>query len=179
LLVLMIKTFPSSFYGQLRQAHDSRRSFTRHVFALRSPFVFHSSHRFIVRCFSSEGSIPTITKVELGTIPTITKAELEELIESETGYVLLDVREDHEVRRTGLIPTAHHVPLDSLFMCLNEPRKWRPTFGFRRPKKIDNLIFYCRMGGRSHAAAVAAQSKGYENVKNYVGSAREWFYSGK
>jgi len=130
---------------------------TRRVFA--SP-----SRRF----FSSKG------------VPVITKTELEELIKSKRkDYVLIDVREHREVDSTGLIPTAHHVPLAKLYQGLNIPRDWEANFGFRLPKKTDILIFYCKLGGRSHSAAVEAQSKGYINVKNYVGSAKEWFYSEK
>jgi len=56
---------------------------------------------------------------------------------------------------------------------------WEANFDIPLPKKNDTIIFYCKMGGRSRQAAALARSKGYTNVKNYVGSAQEWFYSEK
>ena len=47
-------------------------------------------------------------------------------------------------------------------------------YGFKKPTKENELVFYCRAGVRSTTASHAAQSSGYSNIKNYKGSWLEW-----
>ncbi|MEK6952450.1 MAG: rhodanese-like domain-containing protein [Nanoarchaeota archaeon] len=93
--------------------------------------------------------------------PIISTDELRELIDNSGNYVLIDVREPSELEY-GMIPSAINIPLDDI------------EFGIERFDKNDNLIFYCRTGGRSHQAAETAKRLGFFNSRNYKGSVWEW-----
>lgn len=104
-------------------------------------------------------------------IPVISKAQLELLIKDpKAKYTLVDVRNPDEVQRSGLIPTAKCLPLPNLISQLEAGE----TEGLPEDKE-EKVIFYCHVGQRSNFAAQLAQGKGYKNVINYAGSAREWF----
>jgi len=114
--------------------------------------------------------------MNLRSVPLITKHELEKLIKSDEKYLLIDVRESYEVQQTGLIPTARHIPLGRLIQGLTNTHEWENNCEIPLPDKDENIIFYCKVGGRSHKAAELTRSLGYKNSKNYAGSAVEWFH---
>ena len=93
--------------------------------------------------------------------PIISTDELRKLIDNNGDYVLIDVREPSELEY-GMIPSAINIPLDDI------------EFGIGRFDKNDNLIFYCRTGGRSHQATETAKRLGFSNPRNYKGSIWEW-----
>ncbi len=93
--------------------------------------------------------------------PIISTNELKKLIKENGDYILIDVREPSELEY-GMIPSAINIPLDDI------------EFGIERFDKDDNLIFYCRTGGRSHQAAETAKRLGFTNAQNYKGSVWEW-----
>lgn len=104
----------------------------------------------------------------------ITINELKELIESKNGYILIDVRNKDELQN-GMIPTANNVPLPEIENALDlSPDEFQEKFKFPKFEKDDNLIFYCRTGGRSEMATSTAISKGFTKSKNYAGSVWEW-----
>ncbi|MDO8633791.1 MAG: rhodanese-like domain-containing protein [archaeon] len=106
-------------------------------------------------------------------VESVTMPELRKLIDSALGYVLIDVREQRELVH-GVIPTAKHIPLPELTTALEMPAEdFEKKYGFKKPGKKDNLVFYCRTGGRSHTAAMIAKQKGF-NAKNFVGGIYEW-----
>ena len=47
-------------------------------------------------------------------------------------------------------------------------------FGWRKPRKDEEVVFYCRAGVRSSAAAKLAVKVGWEKVGEYRGSWLEW-----
>lgn len=85
-----------------------------------------------------------------------------------------DVREPAEYE-AGYIPGAINIPVssapDALFMPGHE---FEDKFGFEKPKAEQELIFYCKAGVRSSAAAQLAQQVGYQNVGEYRGSWLDW-----
>lgn len=104
---------------------------------------------------------------------TIKIKELKELIAKKKDYILIDVRNPDELVN-GIIPTSKNIPLDELENALEmNPEKFRESYNFSKFSKKDNLIFYCRTGGRSLIATNLAASKGY-NARNYAGSIWEW-----
>jgi len=107
-------------------------------------------------------------------VSIISRDELKKLIDSKGKYVLIDVREEDELKH-GMIPTAKNVPMSEFnnFFDLNE-KEFKEKFGFDKPKKNDNVIFYCRSGSRSHFATEVALKKGYKKAKNYFGSTNDW-----
>jgi len=95
----------------------------------------------------------------------ISKENLSTTLQSKKKFTLIDVREPHELEITGKIGNAINIPLSTL----NE------KLGGLKLDKKEELIFYCRSGGRAENACKIAESQGFSNVKNYKGSALDWF----
>lgn len=88
--------------------------------------------------------------------------------------ILIDVREPSEYE-SGYIPSAINLPIksqpDALFLPAEE---FEDRFGFEKPKAEQELVFYCKSGVRSSAAAQFAQQVGFGNVAEYRGSWLDW-----
>ncbi|CUM62907.1 uncharacterized protein PRCAT00000466001 [Priceomyces carsonii] len=88
--------------------------------------------------------------------------------------VLVDVREPVEFH-DGHIPGALNIPFKSSPGALDlSPEEFEDNFGFDKPSKEKELIFYCLGGVRSTAAEELAKTFGYKNRGNYVGSYEDW-----
>lgn len=89
-----------------------------------------------------------------------------------------DVREPSEYE-AGFIPGAINIPVksqpDAMFLPAHE---FEDRFGFSKPKVDQELVFYCKAGVRSSAAASLAKQVGYENVAEYKGSWMDWEKNG-
>ncbi|KAI1849357.1 hypothetical protein JX265_012082 [Neoarthrinium moseri] len=88
---------------------------------------------------------------------------------------IVDVREPGELASTGRIPGAVNVPIttapDSFHIADDE---FADRFGFERPGKADEVVFYCKAGVRSRAAAGIARDAGWTRVGEYPGSWIDW-----
>lgn len=74
---------------------------------------------------------------------------------------LIDVREPDEVLQ-GSIPSSVNLPLSVLSGALQySPAQFKETFGFEKPRKDQEVTFYCRSGVRSTSAADVAKRNGY------------------
>ncbi|KAK4166003.1 cytochrome P450 61 [Cladorrhinum sp. PSN259] len=91
----------------------------------------------------------------------------------------VDSREPSELQETGRIPGAINIPVksapDSFFIPEDE---FEDHYGFPRPSKDTEVLFYCRAGVRSRAAAELAKHAGWTNVGEYPGSWLDWFEKG-
>lgn len=88
--------------------------------------------------------------------------------------VLVDVREPVEFQE-GHIPGALNVPFKSSPGAFDLPEEdFEESFGFSKPAKNKELVFYCLGGVRSTAAEELANSFGYSKRGNYVGSWEDW-----
>jgi len=89
--------------------------------------------------------------------------------------ILIDTREPSELQATGTIPGSLNIPItskpDSWFISAEE---FEDRFGFERPGKEQEVVFYCRSGVRSRAAAELARQAGWEKVVEYPGSWLDW-----
>lgn len=87
---------------------------------------------------------------------------------------LLDVREPSE-HTSGNIPTSLNIPIksspDALFLPAEE---FEDKFGFAKPSPDAEVVFYCKSGVRSRAAAELARQGGYDKVGEYAGSWLDW-----
>lgn len=85
-----------------------------------------------------------------------------------------DVREPAEYE-AGYIPGAINIPVksqpDAMFLPEEE---FEDRFGFPKPETDKEMVFYCKAGVRSSAAAQLAQQQGYKNVAEYRGSWMDW-----
>lgn len=91
---------------------------------------------------------------------------------------LLDTREPSELKQTGHIPGAINVPIttapDSFHISEDD---FEDRFGYPRPAQDAEVVFYCKAGVRSRAAAGLAREAGWTRVGEYPGSWLDW--SGK
>lgn len=82
-------------------------------------------------------------------------------LRSRDGLLLVDVRTEQEVGR-GMIPGAHHIPLNLL------------------PERLDELdpaavvVFYCHSGARSAQASAFVSSRGGREIYNLAGGILAW-----
>ncbi|KAI9783762.1 MAG: hypothetical protein M1839_003098 [Geoglossum umbratile] len=87
---------------------------------------------------------------------------------------LIDVREPSEYA-AGHIPTSKNLPIASqpegLFL---PPDDFLARFGWPRPPKDEEVVFYCKAGVRSAAAAKLALQAGWDRVGEYSGSWLDW-----
>lgn len=94
----------------------------------------------------------------------ITAEEAKAVMDSEEGYILLDVRTQSEYEE-GHIPGAVLLPHD---MVALEAEK-------QLPDKDQKILVYCRSGNRSKQAASALAELGYTDVLEF-GGIIDWPY---
>ncbi|KAK5705683.1 Thiosulfate sulfurtransferase rdl2, mitochondrial [Elasticomyces elasticus] len=92
--------------------------------------------------------------------------------------ILVDVREPSEYK-DGYIPGAINIPIksqpDAIFLPEDE---FEDRFGFSKPDPEKEVVFYCKSGVRSSAAAQLAKQHGYKDVAEYRGSWLDWQKNG-
>ena len=91
-------------------------------------------------------------------------AEAKALMDSESGYIILDAREQYEYDE-GHIPGAILIPYDKIADCAEK----------ELPDKDQLILVYCRSGRRSKIAAEELVKLGYTNVKEF-GGIIDWEY---
>ena len=79
-------------------------------------------------------------------------------------FVLIDLREDGERARHGMIKGAIHAPYSQFYNQLD-------VLGMHGTKPI---IFYCAVGERSAMAVRMAQDKGFDNATHLLGGFAAW-----
>ncbi|KAG0649230.1 Rhodanese [Hyphodiscus hymeniophilus] len=93
--------------------------------------------------------------------------------------ILIDTREPGELQTTGNIPGSVNIPVtsapDAFFITAEE---FEDRFGFERPGKEQEVVFYCKSGVRSRAAAALARQAGWLSVGEYPGSWLDWEKNG-
>ena len=94
----------------------------------------------------------------------ITAEEAKQIMDSEDGYIILDVREQDEYD-AGHIPGAILIP----YTQIEEKAEKVLT------DKEQLILVYCRSGRRSKIAAEALAELGYTNIKEF-GGIIDWPY---
>jgi NADPH-dependent 2,4-dienoyl-CoA reductase/sulfur reductase-like enzyme/rhodanese-related sulfurtransferase len=94
----------------------------------------------------------------------ITPAELHKKIEKGDDCVLLDTRTVKELKKTGVIPGAVHIPLDDL----------RDRISDLDPEK--ETILCCAVGLRAYVGNRLLAMKGFKNVRTLTGGIKTWTY---
>ncbi len=88
----------------------------------------------------------------------ISSDEAQKLMETESGYIILDVRTQREYEE-GHIPKAVCIPNESI-------DKGPPSL---LPDKGQEIFVYCRSGRRSKEAAQKLADMGYTNIVEFGG----------
>ena len=94
----------------------------------------------------------------------ITAQEAKEIMESHTGYIILDVRSQQEYDE-GHIPGAMLIPDSEI----------KDRAEVELPDKDQLILVYCRSGRRSKLAAQALVELGYTNIMEF-GGIIDWPY---
>ena len=94
----------------------------------------------------------------------ITAQEAKQIMDTEEGYIILDVRTQEEYDG-GHIPGAILIPNTEIEARAEE----------ELPDKNQLILVYCRSGRRSKLAAEALVSLGYTNIKEF-GGIIDWPY---
>ena len=98
------------------------------------------------------------------TYMNITAEEAKQIMDTEEGYIILDVREQDEYD-AGHFPEAILIPYTQIGEKANE----------MLPDKDQLILVYCRSGRRSKIAAEALVELGYTNIKEF-GGILDWPY---
>lgn len=93
----------------------------------------------------------------------ITAQELKERMEQGNVPPLVDVREPHEWDM-GHLEGAIHLPLGEIAERMGELEQF----------KDQELVMYCRSGGRSGSATAYLAQQGFANVRNLTGGMLGW-----
>ncbi|KAM0282701.1 hypothetical protein ACHAQH_002898 [Verticillium albo-atrum] len=105
--------------------------------------------------------------------------QLNRAVDDKSDIVIVDTREPGEVSQTGHIPGAINIPItthpESFHVTAEE---FEDRFGFERPGKESEVVFYCKAGVRSRAAAALAKEAGWTSVGEYPGSWLDWEKNG-
>ncbi|CAG8973836.1 hypothetical protein HYALB_00005581 [Hymenoscyphus albidus] len=132
-----------------------------------APTTFKPDPRFNSQAASAQSKIYTYTEVKrFSENPS-------------SNVVLVDTREPAELQSTGTIPGSLNIPVSSIpdaFFMIDEDFEER--FGFVRPPKEKEIIFYCKAGVRSRAAAELARQAGWPKASEYPGSWLDWEKNG-
>ncbi len=93
---------------------------------------------------------------------------------NEPDVALIDLREEQERKKHGVIPTSLHVPYPSMQASL------RTDGLLRRLAEADGqrLVFYCAYGERSAMAVQAAQAAGVVTARHLHGGMQAWKQAG-
>ena len=94
----------------------------------------------------------------------ITAQEAKQIMDSQEGYIILDVREQEEFDQ-GHIPGAILIPYTQIEERAEEVL----------PDKEQLILVYCRSGRRSKIAAEALVELGYTNIREF-GGILDWPY---
>lgn len=105
-------------------------------------------------------------------VPKITFEEAKALL-GRDDVLVVDVRDADEVRGTGKIPGALHVPRGMLEFRADPDSPYHDR-AFDREKTV---VLYCASGGRSALSGKTLSEMGYTNVKN-MGGFKDWVESG-
>ena len=92
----------------------------------------------------------------------ITVEELKQKIDAKEDFILIDVREVHEHQEFSI--EGRLIPLGTLPYRLDEFEE----------NKNDEIVLYCRSGGRSGQAKTMMEQMGFTKVRNLLGGMLEW-----
>ncbi|MFC2064759.1 molybdopterin-synthase adenylyltransferase MoeB [Chloroflexota bacterium] len=105
---------------------------------------------------TKDNSISSINQVD-----EISPDELAEKIKKKENYILVDIREPHEIEISS-IKDAHSIPLGQLSNRISEIE------GF------DEIILFCRTGSRTKRGTKILKNLGIHNVKELSGGINAW-----
>lgn len=113
-----------------------------------------------------------MVKAALQVVKIIKVTELNNLMDSEEIYTLIDVRQKSE-HYFGFIPGSLVIPRGSLEFLIGKEEYWEEE-GLYMPLKDEKIILYDKKGSRSIMAAATLMQFGYANVYTLDGGWKNW-----
>jgi adenylyltransferase/sulfurtransferase len=107
------------------------------------------------------GIEPETDAAVAGGVPEISVEELKAMRDRRQDFVLVDVREPHELEICAF-PESVRIPLGSLPANLN------------RLSTADEIVVHCKTGGRSAKAVKLLREAGFRKVRNLTGGITRW-----
>ena len=98
-------------------------------------------------------------------IKTITPQEVERVLKEDLNAILIDIRDIRELKKTGKIKIAKHMPRGMLEFWLDPQSPYYKKDITPDRKKI----FYCASNWRSALATKAIKEMGFDNVSHVEG----------
>ena len=89
------------------------------------------------------------------------------------NFLFIDLRDIRELKKTGKILNAKHVPRGMLEFWIDPDSPYHKEFF----SKNYNFIFYCASGWRSALGTFTALDMGLKNVSHIDGGFHEWIKS--
>ncbi|KAH6631654.1 Rhodanese-like domain-containing protein [Chaetomium tenue] len=127
-----------------------------------------SSRSAITRAYSTDSGAPPSKIWDFEALEKLTTAP-------HPSITIIDVREPHELTESGRIPGAINIPVSTAADSFHiSEEEFEDRFGHPRPARDAEVVFYCRAGVRSRAAAGLARDAGWEKVGEYPGSWLDW-----
>lgn len=120
--------------------------------------------KYIVAILIVVGGMFVMNSTSANGYVSISAQEAKKIMDTETGYVIVDVRNQDEYD-AGHIPNAKLVPLPVIADIAEE----------KLPDKNQLLLVHCRSGVRSKKAASILVGLGYTNIKEF-GGIIDWPY---
>ena len=84
--------------------------------------------------------------------------------------ILIDLREQSEREKQGVIPNSVHISYQDLLKNLQPSGLMHQRAG----EEANNLVFYCSFGERSAMAVQAAQDAGFKGARHIHGGLQAW-----
>jgi adenylyltransferase/sulfurtransferase len=107
------------------------------------------------------GIVPEAAVAAANGVPEISVEELKAMRDRREDFVLVDVREPHEIEICAL-PGSVRIPLGSLPENLN------------RLSTADEIVVHCKSGARSAKAVQLLRDAGFRKVRNLAGGITRW-----
>ncbi|KAH0945919.1 hypothetical protein HN011_002879 [Eciton burchellii] len=102
----------------------------------------------------------------------------EEILQAQNddSILIIDIREQSEIRKTGKLPGSIHIPMNDVCYILQNlsEEDFKKRYGKHKPTKNTRIIFSCQSGRRSATMQEETQKLGYKNVYNYKGGWLDW-----
>lgn len=110
---------------------------------------------------SRPGASAVVSSRSMSSVPEVSVEELKAMRDRGDPFVLVDVRQPHEHAISDLSGSVK-IPLATL------------PAGYTRLSPDDDIVVYCRVGGRSAQAVAFLLERGYAKARNLVGGINLW-----
>ena len=99
-------------------------------------------------------------------ISTITPSELRDLKKKKPDLILIDIRDIREIKKTGKVIGAKHMPRGMLEFWLDPESSY---YKANKIKDLKKMVLFCALGLRSALATKSLVDMGFENVAHVDG----------